>query len=62
MAKIIETKELIEKDGMLFECKISRRLIPKKWYQFFKKNKYEIVLKLKFVRATRPSLKILMEC
>lgn len=62
MAKIIETKELIEKDGILYEWETSRRLIPKKWYQFFKKNKYEIVLEIRFVRAIRPRLKILMEC
>ena len=59
MAKKIE---LIEKDGILYECETTRRLISKKWYQFFKKNKYEIVLKLKFIRAIRPRLKILMEC
>lgn len=62
MAKIIETKELIENDGILYEWETSRRLIPKKWYQIFKKNKYEIILEIRFVRAIRPRLKILMEC
>lgn len=59
MAKKIE---LIEKDGILYECEATRRLISKKWYQFFKKNKYEIVLKLKLIRPISPRLKILMEC
>ena len=59
MAKVVE---LIEKDGMLYKCERTTRLTPKKWWQFFKKNKYEVVLKFKFIRATSPRLKILLEC
>ena len=59
MAKKIE---LIEDNGKLYECERTTRLIPKKWYHFFKKNKYEVVLNFKFIRATSPRLKILLEC
>lgn len=59
MAKIIE---LIEIDGILYKITTLEQKKNKKWYQFFKKNKYEIVLSFKFIRATSPRLKILLEC
>jgi len=53
---------IVEIDGLIYEESIASKLIKKKWYEFYKKDTFILVAKYRFIRATRPSLKILLEC
>lgn len=52
----------IEIDGVMYEENIISEPVKKKWYQFYKKDTFKLIAKYRFIRATRPSLKIMLEC
>lgn len=54
--------KLVEIDGLLLEESIGSQLVSKKWYEFYKKDTFVLVATYRFIRATRPSLKIMLEC
>ena len=62
MARVLIEKYIVENDGILCDFSIYQRRVKKKWYQIFKKDSYQIEAETKFIRAIRPSLKILLEC
>ena len=53
---------IVEYDGMLFEETTCCEYDLKKWYEFYKKDTFTVVAKYRFIRATSPSLKIMLEC
>lgn len=53
------TKEI---DGIVYEVNIISEPIKKKWYEIYKKDTFQLIAKYRFIRATRPSLKIMLEC
>ena len=62
MARVLIEKYIVENDGILCDFSVYKRRVKKKWYQIFKKDSYQIEAETKFIRAIRPSLKILLEC
>ena len=56
------TLGITEYDGMLFEEIMYCEYDLKKWYEFYKKDTFTVVVKYRFIRAIRPSLKIILEC
>ena len=62
MARVLIEKYIVENDGILCDFSVYKRRVKKKWYQIFKKDSYQFETETKFIRAIRPSLKILLEC
>ncbi len=53
---------IVEIDGIIYEENIISEPIKKKWYEFYKKDTFKLIAKYRFIRAVRPSLKIMLEC
>ena len=53
---------IVEIDGIVYEVNITSEPIKKKWYEFYKKDTFKLIAKYRFIRAVRPSLKIMLEC
>ena len=61
MDRVLIEKYTEENNGALYDVSIYKKTIKKKWYQIFKKDSYQFVSEMKFIKAIRPSLKILLE-